>query len=89
MSLGATSAMYMGAFIDAIPIPKPPIILNITNNDKDSGNIDGKPDPNAEIENKIAEMIKEYFLTNLGSKDLLQWLQLNTLTMRFLQPNLS
>ena len=54
--------MYIGAFIDAIPIPNPPIILKNTNTDTVSGNIEGNPDPQADNANKAAEIIKEYFL---------------------------
>ncbi len=52
----------MGAFIEAIPIPKPPIILKITNNVIDSGKKDGNPEPQAEIVNKIAENNNDFFL---------------------------
>ena len=62
MLLGAISAMYIGAFIDAIPIPKPPIILKTTSIVTVSGSISGKPEPQAEIENNIAE------IRNYGSK---------------------
>ena len=57
--------MYIGAFIEAIPIPNPPIILKKTNKETDSEKIDGKPEPKADKENKIAEIIKECFLPNL------------------------
>ena len=65
MLLGAISAMYIGAFIEAIPIPKPPIILKITNKVTDSSKNEGKPDPHAEIVNSIAEIIKEYLRPSL------------------------
>jgi len=52
----------MGADIEAIPIPRPPIILKTTNKLTDSGKKEGKPEPHAEIVNKAAEIMKEYCL---------------------------
>src|SRR5690606_39465934 len=54
--------MYIGAFIDAIPIPNPPKILKKTSIETVSGNIDGSPEPQADNVNSTAEIIKEYFL---------------------------
>ena len=54
--------MYIGAFIDAMPIPSPPINLNITSSVTDCDKNEGSPDPQAEIVNKTAESISETFL---------------------------
>ena len=62
MRAGEISAIYIGAFIDATPIPKPPIILKITKTVTDSGNRLGRPEPYAEIVKSIAEIINDLFL---------------------------
>ncbi len=48
--------------MEAIPIAIPPRILKNTINDIDSGSIEGKPEPQAEIPKSTAEMSKEFFL---------------------------
>lgn len=54
--------MYIGAFIEAIPMATPPISLNTTNNVVDSGSILGNPEPQAEIIKSTAAMINDFFL---------------------------
>ena len=67
--LGAISAIYIGAFIEAIPIPIPPMILKNTNAETVCGNNSGNPEPYAEIVNKTADIINDCFLPNLILKN--------------------
>jgi hypothetical protein len=48
--------------MEAMPIPKPPIILKTTKSVTDSGKNEGKPEPQADMVNNKADSIKEFFL---------------------------
>jgi hypothetical protein len=53
--------MYIGAFMEAIPMAIPPISLKNTIREMDSGKKEGRPEPQADMLKRIAAQMSDFF----------------------------